>query len=172
MGDLAPLKEIDALAHGGVADDDARARVGQVARGVEGGDERPKIVAIHLLRVPAEGGPFRRLGPDRQRIARRPVGLLTARAFGDMTRMDTNFLAVSTGMARTSLLRSAHDADQAVYVWTVNDAALMSDLIARGFDGLITDNPALAREMIARHETLSPVHRLMLLAGSRLGLTD
>lgn len=101
-----------------------------------------------------------------------PVGLLTARAFGDMTRMDTNFLAVSTGMARTSLLRSAHDADQAVYVWTVNDAALMSDLIARGFDGLITDNPALAREMIARHETLSPVHRLMLLAGSRLGLTD
>jgi glycerophosphoryl diester phosphodiesterase len=111
---------------------------------------------------------------DRMR-ALRPgweIGLLTARAFGDMTRIGTDFLAVSTGMATTPLLLRAHQAGQKVYVWTVNDPGQMSDLIARGFDGLITDYPARAQEVLASRQSLSALDKLMLLAGSRLGLTD
>jgi glycerophosphoryl diester phosphodiesterase len=35
-----------------------------------------------------------------------------------------------------------------VHVWTVNDAAAMVRLLDMGIDGLITDRPTLARELL------------------------
>jgi glycerophosphoryl diester phosphodiesterase len=101
-----------------------------------------------------------------------PVGLLTARAVGDLTALPVDFLAVNTGMATGGLLRRAHAAGRELYVWTVNDPVAMRSLALRGVDGLITDRPAEARAALAAVDDFDPLERLALLVGDRLGLTN
>lgn len=43
---------------------------------------------------------------------------------------------------------AAHDAGLAIYPWTVNDPDRISELVAWGVDGIITDVPDLARRII------------------------
>jgi glycerophosphoryl diester phosphodiesterase len=114
------------------------------------------------------------LAPDMVRKVRelRPgwtVGLLTATAVGDLVSADADFLAVHTAMASRRFIRRAHAAGKEVYVWTVNDPILMSRMMSRGVDGVITDEPALARAVIARRAELSSIERLLLLASYWLG---
>jgi len=90
------------------------------------------------------------------------VGLLSAQAIGDLTRLDADFLAVSTRLANSSFIRSAQAAGKQVYVWTVNDALAMSQLMSLGVDGIITDKPRLGREVLATRTRLSSVERLLL----------
>jgi glycerophosphoryl diester phosphodiesterase len=54
-------------------------------------------------------------------------------------------------------------------VWTVNDPGTMSRMISMGADGLITDDPALAREVIEYHKALPTSARLLLALGDRVG---
>lgn len=100
-----------------------------------------------------------------------PIGLLTARAVGDLTRLETDFLAVNTAIASRSFIRRAHRAGKRVFVWTVNDPASMALMVGRGVDGLITDRPGLAREMIERRAALGTAERLLLDASLALGWT-
>jgi glycerophosphoryl diester phosphodiesterase len=97
------------------------------------------------------------------------VGILTATAVGDLASADADFLAVHTGMANRRFIRRAQAAGKKVYAWTVNDPILMSRMMSRGVDGVITDEPALARAVIARRAELSSVERLLLLASYWLG---
>lgn len=90
------------------------------------------------------------------------VGLLTAKAVGDLTRVEADFLAVNTGMATFRFVRAAQRADKDVYVWTVNDALGMSAMISRGVDGIITDDPALAKAVLAWRRELNPAERAIL----------
>jgi len=46
------------------------------------------------------------------------------------------------------LVHAAHALGRRVVPWTVNDAPTMSALAALGVDGLVTDDPALAREAV------------------------
>ena len=46
------------------------------------------------------------------------------------------------------LLRAAHARGLPVHVWTINDAAEMSRLLDMGVDGLITDRPAVLRDLL------------------------
>jgi glycerophosphoryl diester phosphodiesterase len=98
------------------------------------------------------------------------VGLLTAKVVGDLTTRDADFLAVHIGIASPRFLRRAHAAGKEVYVWTVNDRLNMSRMISRGVDGLITDYPALARQVIEERAEMNPAERLMLTAAFWLGL--
>jgi len=90
------------------------------------------------------------------------VGLLSAQAIGDLTRIDANFLAVSTRLANSSFIRSAQTAGKQVYAWTVNDALTMSHMMSLGIDGVITDEPRLGRQVLATRAGLSSVERLLL----------
>ncbi|REK19434.1 MAG: glycerophosphodiester phosphodiesterase [Planctomycetota bacterium] len=90
------------------------------------------------------------------------VGLLTAVAVGDTSRAEADFLAVSTRIATRAFIRSSHRQDKDVFVWTVNDPLTMSQMISRGADNLITDEPALARRVLAERAEMSPVERLLL----------
>jgi hypothetical protein len=90
------------------------------------------------------------------------VGLLSARAVGDLTRLDADFLAVNMAMARTALVKAAHSAGKELYVWTVNDALSMSQMMSLGVDGIITDEPRLGREVLTARAGLSSVQRLLL----------
>jgi glycerophosphoryl diester phosphodiesterase len=49
------------------------------------------------------------------------------------------------------LVREAHDAGMEVIPWTVDDEATMQSLIEAGVDGLITDYPDVARDVMARN---------------------
>lgn len=112
--------------------------------------------------------------PQVQRMkALRPdwrVGLLAATAVGDLTRLEADFLAVNAGMASARFIRRARDAGRNVYVWTLNDPLAMSKMASRGAAGLITDEPGMAREVLADRADLSTPERLVLAAVEILGL--
>lgn len=110
---------------------------------------------------PAGVEKMRRLAPDL------PAGILAARAIGDLTTFDAEFLAVNTGQLSLGLLRRAHAAGKKVYVWTVDDPRTMSRMISMGVDGIITNEPALAREVSQSHARLTPAERLLLWASDR-----
>jgi glycerophosphoryl diester phosphodiesterase len=46
------------------------------------------------------------------------------------------------------LVESAHAAGVRVVPWTVNDVQTMAELVDLGVDGLVTDQPALARSVV------------------------
>jgi glycerophosphoryl diester phosphodiesterase len=98
------------------------------------------------------------------------VGLLTAKALGNLPRSEADFLAVHVGIASPRFIRQAHAAGKEVYVWTVNDRLNMSRMMSRGVDGVITDYPALARQVIERRAGLSSAERLMVSAAFWIGL--
>ncbi|RLE27730.1 MAG: hypothetical protein DRJ65_01895 [Acidobacteria bacterium] len=98
------------------------------------------------------------------------VGLLTAKAVGDLTTSDADFLAVHVGIAKPRFVRRAHAAGKEVFVWTVNDKLNMHRMMSRGVDGIITDYPALARTVIEERTKLSSAERLMLTAAFWIGL--
>ena len=90
------------------------------------------------------------------------VGLLTATAVGDLTKVDADFLAVNSGMAKTRFVRSAHAADKDVHVWTINDPLAMSVMMSRGVDSIITDDPGLARSVLEWRKELNLAERAIL----------
>lgn len=99
-----------------------------------------------------------------------PRGVLAARAVGDLTGLDAGFLAVNTGQVSMQLLARAHRSGKLVYAWTVDDPVTMSRLISMGVDGLITNDPGLARRVIAERAALSAPERLLLWLADRFRL--
>jgi len=98
------------------------------------------------------------------------VGLLATATVGDLPALEADFLAVNMAMASAQLVRDARAAGKEVYVWTVNDPLSMSHMASLGVSGLITDEPTLAREVVAQRAALGAAERLVLALGSRLGL--
>jgi glycerophosphoryl diester phosphodiesterase len=52
------------------------------------------------------------------------------------------------GMATPWYVRRAHAAGLAVHVWTVNDPAVMADMLDIGVDGIMTDKTEVLRELM------------------------
>ena len=90
------------------------------------------------------------------------IGLLSATAIGDLTSLDVDFLAVTMGMASPGFVRRSHEQGKQVFVWTVNDAVSLSRMMSLGVDGVISDEPALAREVIADRAGLNSAERLLM----------
>ena len=90
------------------------------------------------------------------------VGVLVAKAIGDLTSLGADFLAVEASLATRAFVRRAHRAGQDVYVWTVNDPAWMFASMANGVDGLITDLPDVAREVVERRGGMSDAQRILV----------
>lgn len=97
------------------------------------------------------------------------TGLLAATALGDLSRLEVDFLAVNANMASPGFIRRAHRAGKKVLVWTVNDALSLSKWMSAGIDGVITDEPALARSILQQRADLSSVERLLLSAALLFG---
>ena len=90
------------------------------------------------------------------------VGMLVAKAIGDLTSLGADFLAVEARLATRTFVRNAHRAGQDVYVWTVNDPAGMLAAISNGVDGLITDRPDIARAVVERRSRMSDAQRMLV----------
>jgi glycerophosphoryl diester phosphodiesterase len=97
-------------------------------------------------------------------------GLLNTFSVGDLTRLDLDFLALNAAAATRATIRRAHGRGLQVFVWTINDPVQMSVMLSRGVDGLITDRPSVAREVIEYRESLGPVGRLLIWLAGESGL--
>jgi glycerophosphoryl diester phosphodiesterase len=97
------------------------------------------------------------------------IGLLSATAIGDLTRLDADFLAVNMEMASAGFVRHARAAGKQVFVWTPNEPVAMSRMVSVGVDGLITDEPEMAREVVEVRERMSPAERLLVHAAELFG---
>jgi glycerophosphoryl diester phosphodiesterase len=97
-------------------------------------------------------------------------GLLTSVSLGDATRFNVDFLAVNAAAASRGFVERAHRSGLDVYVWTVNDPYLMSAMMSRNVDGIITDDPGLAREVLEIRSRLDPVQRLLVGIGTAIGV--
>ena len=99
-----------------------------------------------------------------------PRGLLNTVSVGDLSRLDLDFLALNGRAAKTAFIRKAHRHGMKIYVWTVNDPVQMSVMMSRGADGLITDVPDVARQVIELRDRLGPIGRLLLWVAGEGGL--
>jgi glycerophosphoryl diester phosphodiesterase len=97
------------------------------------------------------------------------AGVLVAKAMGDLSTVDADFLAVEARMATPRFVRRAHRAGKSVYVWTLNDPAWMLTAMGRGVDGLITDKPEVARAVVERYSQFSLAQRFLVAVLVRLG---
>jgi glycerophosphoryl diester phosphodiesterase len=97
------------------------------------------------------------------------IGLLSARALGDLTALDADFLAVNMGMARPGFLRRARRAGKPVFVWTVNTPVDVSRMASLGVAGIITDEPAMARSVLEERASLNVAQRLLVHAAVLFG---
>ncbi|MBW4708207.1 glycerophosphodiester phosphodiesterase [Roseobacter sp. YSTF-M11] len=100
-----------------------------------------------------------------------PTGVLAATAVGNLAALDADFIAVSTSMAGPQLVQRARAQGKKLYVWTVNEPLTMSALMSLGVDGIITDEPALARQVMETRSDLTTAERLFILFADRAGLT-
>jgi len=99
-----------------------------------------------------------------------PRGLLNTASVGNLTRLDVDFLALNAAAATSMMIRRAHGQGMEVYVWTVNDPVRMSVMMSRGVDGIITDEPRLARRVLEFRENLTPLGRLAVWIAGETGL--
>lgn len=99
------------------------------------------------------------------------LGVLAAKAIGDVTKLDADFLALNSGQISAGLIRHAHDKGKDVYAWTVDDPIQMSSLISIGVDGIITNDPALARSVFEYTLTLTTLERLVLYVANFIDLS-
>jgi len=100
------------------------------------------------------------------------VGQLAAVSIGDLTKLEADFLAVNAKNARPAFVRRVHDSGKQLQVWTVNHPAQMSAMMSLGVDTIITDEPALALDILAQRAELTPVERLLISVGARFGIVE
>ena len=126
----------------------------RVVEAVEAANMAEDVVVMSLKHSGVEA--LKNLRPDWT------TGLLTARALGDLRNVDVDFLAVNAGMATRRFTRDAQAAGKQVYVWTLNEPADISRLVSRGIDGVITDHPGLARQILEQRASRGSVERLLM----------
>ncbi len=88
-------------------------------------------------------------------------GLLMSVHVGKLQNIKADFLAVNSSFATRNFVKRAHNAGKEVFVWTVNDSADMSRMMNRKVDGILTDRPELAREVLRQRAEMDIRERLL-----------
>ena len=107
---------------------------------------------------------MRRLRPDWR------TGVLAATSIGNLSGLQGNFIAINLGKVSRPMLKRAQAAGKDVYAWTVNDPITMSRMMSMGVDGLITDKPELARQVMEYRTSLDATDRMLLWISDRFSL--
>ncbi len=121
-------------------------------------------IATMSLKYPAVQK-MKKLRPDWR------AGVLAATAIGDLSGLEGEFVAVNAAMATPGLVRSVQAAGKDIYVWTVNDPLQMSAMASMGVDGLITDRPGMANEVLRVRAEMGPGERLLLWMAAAFGMS-
>lgn len=98
------------------------------------------------------------------------VGLLLSLAVGDVRSIDADFLAVNARFATSRMVQKVHEAHKLLYAWTLNDPVSISRMVGRGVDGVITDYPDMAKNVLVQRAELNVVQRLLLEFAETLGV--
>jgi glycerophosphoryl diester phosphodiesterase len=101
---------------------------------------------------------LRALNPDVR------VGYIVFRAIGNLMRLDVDALSVSAAIAEPWFVTHAHRSGKEVHVWTVNERADMQRFVDYGVDNIITDHPALLRDVLRDRSEMSREARLLIRA--------
>ena len=101
----------------------------------------------------------RELAPELQ------TGYVSAAALGDISRLPVHFLSVNQTNINAELIARAVQQQMDVYAWTVNTRESIVDVILKGVDGVITDRPEIAIEVIREIAELTATERLLLQLG-------
>ena len=81
------------------------------------------------------------------------TGYIISAAYGNFySSEDVDFISIRSGFVTSALMQNAHEQGKAVYAWTVNTKSELERLSLLGVDGIITDRPVLAREIVYREE--------------------
>lgn len=81
------------------------------------------------------------------------TGYIMKVAYGDLRDFDAiDFVSVKYSCVTEQLVESAHENGKEIHVWTVNSRNAINRMKGLGVDNIITDNPALAREILARQD--------------------
>ena len=81
------------------------------------------------------------------------TGYIISAAYGNFySSEDVDFISIRSGFVTSALMQNAHEQGKAVYAWTVNTKSELERLTLLGVDGIITDRPVLAREIVYREE--------------------
>ena len=91
------------------------------------------------------------------------TGLLSSVALGDLAALDVDFLALNGRAATRAMVRHVHRQGKQVMVWTINDPLGIATMASRGVDAIITDEPALAVELLEQRRQLDAPERLLLI---------
>ena len=97
------------------------------------------------------------------------VGLLSSVSLGNVTKLKLDFLGLNARNTSRKLVAEAHRRNIDIHVWTVNSPVDMANMLARGVDGLITDDPKLAREVLAERAEATFGEKLLLDLAAVLG---
>ena len=96
-------------------------------------------------------------------------GILLSKVVGDISKMDVDFLAVNLGMMHPSFIKRTHAVGKKLYVWTADDPITIFKMLTYGADGIITNEPEMARKVVEERNNLKPIERLILHTAVILG---
>ena len=97
------------------------------------------------------------------------MGLLLSKSVGSIKSLEVDFFAMNSKMLKRPFIKRVHKLDKKVYVWTLNDAISMNSALSLGVDGIITDEPELARKVMVQREQLNTIEHLLLYSIALLG---
>lgn len=127
---------IEIKVHGGESDDFVDGLLATIDR-VDGADEH-----IYHTLVPSVVEAFKDRRPELT------IGQIVALAYGGAIDSPADFFVYEQGAFSPALVEEIQDSGKAVFIWTVNDEAVMRDLFRHNVDGVITDRPDLARNAL------------------------
>jgi glycerophosphoryl diester phosphodiesterase len=99
---------------------------------------------------------IRELDPDLR------VGFIVASSIGNLTRIDADFFSMNSRSVSQDMVRRLRRNGKGVHVWTVNGRRNMSTFIDLGVENIITDEPAVLREMLREREELDEAEKVLL----------
>ncbi len=93
---------------------------------------------------------LRRIKKENPRIK---TGYIIPAAFGNYYMdEDVDVISIRSGFVTEKLVTAAHEAGKSVHAWTVNEKIELERMRVLTVDNVITDSPALAREILYREE--------------------
>ena len=96
------------------------------------------------------------------------TGYIISAAYGNFySSEDVDFISIRSGFVTSALMQNAHEQGKAVYAWTVNTKSELERLTLLGVDGIITDRPVLAREIVYREEATESLFEYLKQCQSR-----
>lgn len=118
----------------------------------KGLDRQVTILSLNLQAIRQ----VRQLAPDMA------TAYLSSVAVGSLRRLPVTALALARQRSTAAAIRDAHAEGLEVYVWTVNDSGGVIEMIGRGADGIITDDPVTAARIRDEVASLTSTEFLLL----------